>query len=225
MSTVKLQLMQRAKAHGDTEMTGKTLQILELNSSGRQDGSITRQLSAELIAALEDRHGTIDITRRDLAAGVPFVNGAWIEANFTPDEERTTKHEETLAYSNELVEELKNADTLVIGVPVYNFSIAATLKAWIDMIARARLTFRYTENGPVGLLEGKKAYLVVATGGVPVGSPMDFATPYLRHALSFVGITDVEIVAADGVNNNAEESMDRARAHIAEAVHLSAAAA
>ena len=206
-------------------MTGKTLQILELNSSGRQDGSITRQLSAELIAALEDRHGTIDITRRDLAAGVPFVNGAWIEANFTPDEERTTKHEETLAYSNELVEELKNADTLVIGVPVYNFSIAATLKAWIDMIARARLTFRYTENGPVGLLEGKKAYLVVATGGVPVGSPMDFATPYLRHALSFVGITDVEIVAADRVNNNAEESMDRARAHIAETVHLSAAAA
>ena len=225
MSTVKLQLMQRAKAHGDTEMTGKTLQILELNSSGRQDGSITRQLSAELIAALEDRHGAIDITRRDLAAGVPFVNGAWIEANFTPDEERTTKHEETLAYSNELVEELKNADTLVIGVPVYNFSIAATLKAWIDMIARARLTFQYTDNGPVGLLEGKKAYLVVATGGVPVGSPMDFATPYLRHALSFVGITDVEIVAADRINNNAEESLDRARAHIAETVHLSAAAA
>ena len=196
MSTVKLQSLQRARAHGDMEMTDKTLQILELSSSGRQDGSITRQLSAELIAALEDRHGTIDITRRDLAAGVPFVNEAWIEANFTPDEERTTKHQETLAYSNELVEELKNADTLVIGVPIYNFSIAATLKAWIDMIARARLTFRYTDNGPVGLLEGKKAYLVVATGGVPVGSAMDFATPYLRHALSFVGITDVEIVAA-----------------------------
>ena len=206
-------------------MTEKTLQILELSSSGRQDGSITRQLSAELIAALEDRHGTVDITRRNVGAGVPFVDEAWIEANFTADEERTAKHRETLTYSNELVDELKNADTLVIGVPVYNFSIAATLKAWIDMIARARLTFQYTDNGPVGLLEGKKAYLVVATGGVPVGSPMDFATPYLRHALSFVGITDVEIVAADGVNNNAEESIDRARAHIAEAVHLSAAAA
>ena len=177
-------------------MTDKTLQILELSSSGRQDGSITRQLSAELIAALEDRHGAIDITRRDLAAGVPFVNEAWIEANFTPDEDRTQTHRETLAYSDELVDELKKTDTLVIGVPVYNFSIAATLKAWIDMIARARLTFRYTDNGPVGLLEGKKAYLVVATGGVPVGSAMDFATPYLRHALSFVGITDVEIVAA-----------------------------
>jgi FMN-dependent NADH-azoreductase len=207
------------------EMTDKTLQILELSSSGRQDGSITRQLSAELIAALEDRHGAIDITRRDLAAGVPFVNEAWIEANFTPDEDRTQTHRETLAYSDELVDELKKTDTLIIGVPVYNFSIAATLKAWIDMIARARLTFRYTANGPVGLLEGKKAYLLVATGGVPVGSAMDFATPYLCHALSFVGITDVEIIAADGVNNYAEESIDRARAHIAEAVHLSAAAA
>jgi len=205
-------------------MTDKTLQILKLSSSGRQEGSITRQLSDELIAALEDRHGSVDITRRNLGAGVPFLDEAWIEANFTPDEDRTQKHRETLAYSDELVDELKKTDTLVIGVPVYNFSIAATLKAWIDMIARARLTFRYTDNGPVGLLEGKKAYLVVATGGVPVGSAMDFATPYLRHALSFVGITDVEIIAADGVNNNAEESMDRARANIAEAVHLSAAA-
>lgn len=206
-------------------MTDKTLQILELSSSGRQEGSITRQLSAELIAALEDRHGSADITRRNLSAGVPFLNEAWIEANSTADEDRTQNHRETLAYSDELVDELKNADTLVIGVPVYNFSIAATLKAWVDMIARARLTFRYTENGPVGLLEGKKAYLIVATGGVPVGSPMDFATPYLRHALSFVGITDVEIIAADGINNNAEESVDRARAHIAESVHLSAVAA
>ncbi len=206
-------------------MEHKSLRILEISSSGRYDGSVTRQLSADLIAALEDRHQYVDITRRNVGSGVPFVNEAWIEANFTPDEERTLKHRETLAYSDELVNELKNADAVVIGVPVYNFSIAATLKAWIDMIARARLTFQYTENGPVGLLKGKKAYLVVATGGVPVGSPMDFATPYLRHALSFVGITDVEIIAADRINTDIEESMDRARAQIAEAVHLSAAAA
>jgi len=225
MSTVKLLSMQRAIAHGDTKMNDKTLRILEISSSGRQESSITRQLSAELIAALEDRYGSTDITRRNLGAGVPFVNEAWIEANFTPDEDRTQKHQETLAYSDELVEELKRADALVIGVPVYNFSIAATLKAWIDMIARVRLTFRYTENGPIGLLEGKKAYLVVASGGVPVGSPMDFATPYLRHALSFIGITDVEIIAADGVNNSAEEATDRARVQIAEAVHLSVQAA
>lgn len=206
-------------------MQEQSLQVLEISSSGRQEGSITRQLSADLIAALEDRFRSLEVTRRDLGRGVPFVDGAWIEANITPDDLRTQKHSDALAYSDELVSELKNADVLVIGVPVYNFSIAATLKAWIDMIARARLTFQYTENGPVGLLEGKKAYLVVATGGVPIGGPMDFATPYLRHALSFIGITDVEIIAADRLNNNADESMDRARAEIAELVHLSARAA
>jgi FMN-dependent NADH-azoreductase len=217
--------MQRAAAQGDTKMNDKALQVLELSSSGRLDGSVTRQLTADLIAALEDRHGSLDITRRNLGAGVPFLSDAWIGANFTPEENRTQEQRDTLAYSDELVAELKQADVLVIGVPVYNFSIAATLKAWIDMIARVGLTFRYTENGPVGLVAGKKVYLAVATGGVEVGSPMDFATPYLRHALSFVGITDVEVVAADKVNSDAEEAMDRARAQIAEAVHLSAAAA
>jgi FMN-dependent NADH-azoreductase len=206
-------------------MQDKALKILEIAASGRRDGSITRQLSADLISALQDRFGPTEVNRRDLASDVPFVDEAWIEANFTPDEGRTQKHKDTLAYSDELVAELRNADTLVIGVPVYNFSIPASLKAWIDMVARARLTFRYTEGGPVGLLQGKKAYLVVATGGVPVGSPVDFATPYLRHALSFLGITDVEVIAADELNSHADESMDRVRAQIAELVHLNARAA
>jgi FMN-dependent NADH-azoreductase len=206
-------------------MNEKPLHVLAINSSGRRDGSITRELTADLVAALEDHHGAIQLTRRDVGTGLPFVDAAWIEANFTPDESRTQQHLETLALSDELVEELKTADAIVIGVPVYNFSISAALKAWIDMVSRARLTFRYTENGPVGLLAGKKAYVVVATGGVPVGSPVDFATPYLRHALSFLGITDVEVIAADRVNSNAGESMDRARAQIAELVHLPAHAA
>jgi FMN-dependent NADH-azoreductase len=206
-------------------MNEKPLHVLAINSSGRQDGSITRELTADLVAALEDHHGAIQLTRRDVGTGLPFVDAAWIEANFTPDESRTQQHLETLALSDELVEELKTADAIVIGVPVYNFSISAALKAWIDMVSRARLTFRYTENGPVGLLAGKKAYVVVATGGVPVESPMDFATPYLRHALSFLGITDVEVIAADRVNSNAGESMDRARAQIAELIHLPAHAA
>lgn len=206
-------------------MKTKTLRILEVSASGRRNGSITRELSADLIAALEDRFGSVQLTRRDLLHGVPFVDEAWIEANFTPDESRTQMHKDTLAYSDELVNELKDADVLLIGAPIYNFSIPAALKAWIDMIARARSTFRYTENGPVGLLKGKKAYLVVATGGVPVGSAMDFATPYLRHALAFVGITEVEIVTADRINRDKHESMDRARAQIADLVHLSADAA
>jgi FMN-dependent NADH-azoreductase len=206
-------------------MNKKTLKVLSINSSGRQEGSVTRELGIDVIAALEDRYGSIQLTRRDVGTGLPFVDAPWIEANFTPDENRTQAHFDTLARSNELVAELKAADVLVLGVPVYNFSISAALKAWIDMISRARLTFRYTENGPVGLLEGKTAYVVVATGGVPVGSPLDFATPYLRHALAFIGIKDVKVIAADRVNSNRDESMDRARAEIAELIHLSPQAA
>ena len=205
-------------------MENTNLKVLEIAASGRDEGSVSRELSADLIAALESRHGAIAHRRRDLARGVPLIDADWIEANFTPDEVRTAAHREVLAYSDELVAELQDADVLVIGVPVYNFSVPAALKAWIDMIARARLTFRYTDQGPRGLLDGKKAYLVVATGGVPVDSPVDFATPYLRQVLSFIGITDVEVVAADQLNSNAEDSIDTARAKIAELVHLAPAA-
>jgi FMN-dependent NADH-azoreductase len=203
----------------------KALKVLELSSSGRHAESVTRRLSQEVLSALEAHNETLEVSRRDLSAGLPFVDSDWIEANFTPDDDRTQAHRDTLAGSDALVEELKNADVLVIGAPIYNFSIPASLKAWIDMIARARLTFRYTETGPVGLLTGKKAYVVVATGGVPVGSAMDFATPYLRHALSFVGITDIEIIAADKINSNADDALNRARAQIAQLFELSAFAA
>ena len=199
--------------------------VLEVSASARKVSSASRQLTRDLIAALDDRYGDVETIRRDLANGIPLVDEAWIEANFTPDESRTDAHREALAFSDSLVAELGEANVIVIGAPLYNFSIPAALKAWIDMIARARLTFRYTENGPEGLLRDKKAYIVVATGGVPVGSPADFATPYLRHALAFVGITDVEVVAADRLNSQAEESMDAARARIAELIHLAPQAA
>lgn len=195
------------------------LNVLELAASGRKDGSVSRMLSADLIAALEERHGSIDLARRDLGADLPFVDEAWINANFTAPEERSAEQRSVLADSDALVGELKAADVLVIGAPIYNFGVPAALKAWIDMVARARLTFRYTENGPRGLLEGKKAYVIVASGGVPVGSAVDFATPYLRHALGFIGIEDVEVIAADQLNSKADESIDAARARIAELVH------
>ena len=206
-------------------MNEKKTRILEVSSSGRAAGSVSRQLSRDLIAALEDRDGSAEIVRRDLAEGVPFVDQPWIEANFTSPESRRAEQRKALRHSDALVAELQSADVVVIGVPVYNFSIPASLKAWIDMVARARLTFRYTEDGPEGLLKGKKAYLVVATGGVPVGSAVDFATPYLRHVLAFIGITDVEVIAAEKLNTQAEDSMDAARERIAELVHLSAQAA
>ena len=196
------------------------LKILEVQASARDTGSISRELAADLIAALEDRHGELDITRRDLAKGLPFVDEAWVGANFTPDEDRTSSHRQILSRSDDLVAELEAADVLVIGAPIYNFSVPAVLKAWIDMICRARLTFRYTDTGIEGLLKGKKAYVVVPSGGVPVGSPADFATPYLRHALGFIGIDDVEFIGAQGADRGNDEALDAARAKIAELIHL-----
>ena len=203
----------------------QSLNVLAISTSAKKDGSISRTLTADLLQALEDRHGDIDIVERDLADGLPFVDSAWVEANFTADEDRTERHRQTLAGSDALVAELEAADVLVIGAPIYNFSIPAVLKAWIDMIARARVTFRYTENGPEGLLTGKKAFVIVPSGGVPVGSPVDFATPYLRHALAFVGITDVEFIGAKGADRGDREALDNARSRIAELVHLAPQAA
>lgn len=201
------------------------LNVLAISTSAKKDGSISRTLTADLLQALEDRHGDVDVVERDLADGLPFIDAAWVEANFTADEDRTERHRQTLAESDALVAELQSADLLVLGAPIYNFSIPAVLKAWIDMITRARLTFRYTENGPEGLLTGKKALVVVPSGGVPVGSPVDFATPYLKQALSFIGITDVEFIGARGADRGDREALDAARSRIAELVHLAPAAA
>jgi len=201
------------------------IKILEINTAARYEGSVSRDLVADLVNALEDRFGSADIQRRDLAKGLPFIDEEWVTANTTPEEERSEHHRRTLAHSDELVAELQDADVLVIGAPIYNFSVPAVLKAWIDMVARARLTFRYTENGPEGLLTGKKAYVVVPSGGVPVGSEVDFATPYLRHALAFIGITDVEFVGAKGADRDDGQALDSARANIAELIHLAPKAA
>ena len=195
------------------------MKVLEISASGRRGESVSRMLTGELIDSLEAREGDIEVTRRDLSDGIPLVDEAWINANFTPEEDRTAQHRDVLAASDALVAELQAADVVIIGSPIYNFGVPAALKAWVDMIARARLTFRYTANGPEGLLKGKKAYVVIASGGVPVDSPVDFATPYLRQALRFVGITDVDVIAADQLNKSADDSIDAARMRIAELVH------
>ena len=202
-----------------------TTRILEISASARDEGSMSRLLTRDLLQALEDRHGDIEVTRRNVAEGLPFVDADWVVATNTPAEERSEAQRRTLAFSDELVREIMDADILVIGAPIYNFSVPASLKAWIDLSARVRLTFKYTENGPVGLLEGKKAYVLTPSGGVPVGSPVDFATPYLRHALGFVGITDVHIVGAHGADRGNDQALDDARARIAELVHLESRAA
>jgi FMN-dependent NADH-azoreductase len=203
--------------------TYRDLNILRIDASARFDGSVTRQLSDELIAALHARHGRVSVVARDLSlTPPPLLNADWLAANFTEPQARDAGQRAALSLSDELVAELMAADAVVLGVPVYNFGVPAALKAWIDLVARARVTFRYTENGPEGLLRHKRAYLVVASGGVSVGSETDFATGYLRHLLGFLGITEVEIVAADrGMLRN--DAVDAARNRIGEL--LSAAAA
>ena len=183
-------------------MTKSSINILRIDSSARRDGSETRALSDALISRIEATADTT-VIHRDLAADAPgFVNEAWVGANFTDPDARSDTQAAELAASDALVAELEAADVIVIGAPIYNFNIPAVLKAWIDKVVRARVTFRYGENGPEGLLKDKKAYVVMASGGVPMGSAMDFALPYLRYILGFVGIHDVEFISAAEVKDD-----------------------
>ena len=180
-----------------TLTTPQTLRVLRVDASARVEGSITRQLADQMIRGLQARVADVSVTRRDVALGLPFVDAAWVNANFTDPAARSEAHRESLSGSDALVAEVMEADVWVIGVPIYNFGVPASLKAWIDQIARARLTFHYTDQGPKGLLTGKKVYILTATGGTEVGSEIDFATPWLKFVLGFLGITDIEVIAAD----------------------------
>lgn len=174
--------------------------ILYITASIRSDAeSVSRQLGQSIVDGLAARTGA-SVTTRDLAANdLPFVSGERFAANLTPAAERTPDQAELAAIADTLIAELQAADTIVIASPVYNFGPPATLKAWADLVARAGTTFQYTANGPEGLLKGKKAYLAIATGGTPVGADFDFMSRWLTFFLGFLGITDVEIVAADGI--------------------------
>ena len=173
------------------------LRVLRIDASARVEGSVTRQLADQLVDGLAARVTDLAVTRRDLARGLPFVDADWVAANFIDPDARSDAQRETLAGSDTLVEEVRDADVWVIATPIYNFGVPASLKAWVDQIACARLTFRYTEQGPQGLLENKKVYILTATGGTEVGSAIDFATPWLKFVLGFLGIRDVEVIAAD----------------------------
>jgi FMN-dependent NADH-azoreductase len=173
--------------------------VLNIQASARHDGSVTRQLSDKILTEI----AADQTITRDLATGLPLLGAAWLAANFTLADDRTDVQRETLALSDSLITEIKQADTIVIGSPVYNFSVPAVLKAWIDQIARVGVTFKYTPDGPVGLLSGKRAIIVIASGGTSVGSDIDYASGYLKHIMGFIGITDVTIIAADALGNDA----------------------
>jgi len=187
--------------------------ILHIDASGRGKPSVSRQLSKEIVQKISN--DLTRITYRDVSQGLPFVDERMIGAYYTQKADRSEEQHQAIAVSDKIVAELMAADTVVIGLPIYNFSMPAGFKTWSDLAARVGETFKYTENGPVGLLEGKKAYVAIASGGVNVGSEFDFLTPWLRHFLGFIGISDVEIIQAEAINRNGDKAVEEARVSIA----------
>ncbi len=195
--------------------------VLKITSSILGEGSVSSQLMEELIAGL-GASGAIRLTERDFSREpVPHLDGAWLTALSTAESDRDEEQRRKVDYSDGLIEELRRADVLVIGLPMYNFSVPSMLKAWIDHTARAGVTFKYTESGPVGLLEAKKVYLVTAMGGEHAPGATDFLRPYMRLVLSFIGLDDVEFITADGLNispQRRQQGLAAARSRIGEIV-------
>ncbi|SER45266.1 FMN-dependent NADH-azoreductase [Azotobacter beijerinckii] len=175
--------------------------VLVIESSARKEGSVSRQLTAEFLANWKAAHPDDEIVVRDLAnEPVPHLDidllGGWTK----PAGQQSEAEKAALARSERLTAELLGADVLVLAAPMYNFAIPSTLKAWLDHVLRAGVTFKYTENGPQGLLTGKRAFVLTARGGIYSGSPLDHQEPYLRQALGFIGIHDVNFIHAEGLN-------------------------
>jgi FMN-dependent NADH-azoreductase len=188
--------------------------ILRVDSSARGAASVSRQLGDEVEARLLARHPDAGVTRLDLAAGVPHIDADWVAASFTPADARDAAQAGRLAASDAAIAALDAADAVVMTAPVYNFAIPSVLKAWIDHLCRAGVTFRYTADGPVALLADRPVYLVMASGGVSLGSPADFASGYLRHVLGFICLHDVRLVGAEGVARDPEAARARALGQI-----------
>ncbi len=189
--------------------------LLQLKTSLFANQGQSSQLSDAFVAAWQLSRPGSAVTVRDFAVDpVPHLDGAAFQAFLSQPEERSAEQQAKVAYSDALIAELQAADVLVIGLPMYNLGIPSTLKAWIDHVARAGITFRYTANGPQGLLAGKKAYVFATRGGRYAGTAFDTQTDFVRNFLGFIGIGEVEFVYAEGLNMGEEsKSAGLAGAH------------
>ncbi|MES2818371.1 MAG: FMN-dependent NADH-azoreductase [Pseudomonadota bacterium] len=196
-------------------------QVLVIQSSARQQDSISRALTEQFIQQWQAAHPADTIKVRDLALDpVPHLDSTLLGGWMTPADQQSTAEKTALARSNLLTDELLAADVLVLAAPMYNFAIPSTLKAWLDHVLRAGVTFKYSETGPQGLLQGKRAYVLTARGGLYEGGALDHQEPYLRQVLAFVGIEDVRFIHAEGLSMGPEamaQGLARARAQLAEA--------
>ncbi|AIL63030.1 MULTISPECIES: FMN-dependent NADH-azoreductase [Pseudomonas] len=193
--------------------------VLVIESSARQQGSISRQLTSDFVSQWQAAHPGDQVTLRDLAVNpVPHLDANLLGGWMKPEEQRNSDELQALARSNELTDEVLAADVLVLAAPMYNFTIPSTLKAWLDHVLRAGITFKYTETGPQGLLTGKKAYILTARGGIHAGASSDHQEPYLRQVMAFIGIHDVTFIHAEGLNMGGdfhEKGLNQAKAQLA----------
>jgi len=178
--------------------------ILQLNTSLFGDGAQSSKLASQLVAGLAAAEPSRVIVRDLGRDPVPHLSAERFQAFTTAPDQRTPQQQRLAAESDALIDELRAAGTVVIGLPMYNFGVPSTLKAWFDHVARAGITFRYTESGPVGLMTGKKAYVIATRGGRYAGTPRDVQSAFVRQFLGFIGITDVEFVYVEGLALGAE---------------------
>lgn len=194
------------------------MNILQINASARGADSNSTQLSNAIIKHLQAAHPRAQLQVRDLGQNPhPALDSNALQALFTPVEQRSSEQQGRVAIDDELIAQVQAADVIVLGVPMYNFGIPAQLKSWFDAIARAGVTFRYTENGPQGLLTGKKVYVTLTRGGIYRDTPNDSQVPYLKMMLGFLGMTDVQWVYAEGLamgTEVAEKALSAAHAEI-----------
>jgi FMN-dependent NADH-azoreductase len=175
------------------------MKILHLDSSARQEESVSRQLAKQLVHKIKKTED--EVIYRDISGNIPFVAGIKGAGFIIPEEERTEQDKQLFQFSDELVDEFLAADTIVISSPIYNFGPPAAAKAWFDLVARAGRTFKYEATGPIGLVDAdKQVYLVITSGGVPAESPVDFCTPWFKQALTFLGIKNIEVIDASQLN-------------------------
>jgi len=199
-------------------------QILRIDASASALDSTSKKLGNKLTTKFQQSYPHAHINQRDLNQGLSFIDQHWINANITPADQRTSEQRQQLELSDRLIAELQQADRIIVTTPMYNFGVPATLKAWIDLVCRAGVTFQYTSEGPVGLLKDKQVDIIITTGGVPLKSPVDFVSNYLKQVFRFIGIEHINIIAADQMAIDADNSVNKAQQQINDLTIMTTAA-
>ena len=195
-------------------MNNEMNKILFYKTSPKNEGSISTELGEYLVNRLS-KEGNTNVSKRQLDQ-IPFINQQIINGLYINDNEKTLEQLEAFKISDAIVKDVHENDTIIISTPIYNFAAPAVLKAWADLVARLNKTFQYTDNGPVGLLKNKKAYIVVSSGGTKIGSEIDFFTPWMKFFLNFIGIKDVTFISVDQLMSDDGSKIIQAKSQINE---------